>query len=721
MTLKLSIGMASYDDYYNTWSTCQALRMYHPEVMLDTEIIIVDNNPDQKDESGRWKHNRQHSQELQAYMGWMFGRTPEASKHTGMPPGLGGFQYHQLMDVKGTSAPRDLVFRKARGEFVLCMDSHVMLAPGSLKKLIDWLVTHPGNMDLVSGPMLYDGLNTYSTHFDYAWRDQMWGTWGSAWVCRCNRQVFSPYNAGNNVLKYRTIMEEKEITRCPSCDYQLVQIGWAGHERMLLGKGIRPVAEVADFPAFEIPANGLGIFGCRKEAWLGFNEKFRGFGGEEHYIHEKFRQKGRKNLCLPFLRWNHRFGRPGGAPYPASVWNKCRNYVIGHAELGLDLRPVYDMFVKNKLVSEDDWRQLIADPNNPPEWPAGRPQVPDHLLTGARPPEPKREAGTCVRVAQPRQEQELTFEQKVAMAKPQDQRWRAPKETLDEWFDWLKTVPHDFTGHEEQLRKLASESEHVTELGGRRGSSTLCLLAGQPKSLRVVDPNPGSEWPEIMRMAGQTFPESVRLLSPEEHPAATDLLLIDTRHHGEQLLKELQTYGPIVRRRIVIHDTVLHGNSGEEDKPGLLQAMRQFIADNPEWFIETHDGRNYGLTVMSRQSQDKPPHEIILWPKGFGPGTELKMILSSLGINPGSSCDCNGKAEQMDRWGVEGCRKNKDMIVQWMKDGQSRWGWRDKVSAATKAITSGLAFKFNPLDPFPGIIEHAIHRAEIVEQGRKKA
>jgi hypothetical protein len=89
---------------------------------------------------------------------------------------------------------------------------------------------------------------------------------------------------------------------------------------------------------------GLGVFSCRKSAWLGFHPQFRGFGGEEGYIHEKFRQAGRRCLCLPWLRWIHRFGRPGGVQYPLIVEDKLRNYVLGHAELGLDLAPVVEHF-----------------------------------------------------------------------------------------------------------------------------------------------------------------------------------------------------------------------------------------------------------------------------------------------------------------------------------------------------------------------------------------
>jgi hypothetical protein len=95
---------------------------------------------------------------------------------------------------------------------------------------------------------------------------------------------------------------------------------------------------------FEIPMQGLGVFSCNREAWLGFNPQFRGFGCEEGYIHEKFRRAGARCLCLPWFRWSHRFGRPSGVSYPLNVEDRLRNYAIGHAELGLDLRPLAEHF-----------------------------------------------------------------------------------------------------------------------------------------------------------------------------------------------------------------------------------------------------------------------------------------------------------------------------------------------------------------------------------------
>jgi hypothetical protein len=92
----------------------------------------------------------------------------------------------------------------------------------------------------------------------------------------------------------------------------------------------------ANAPAFEIRMHGLVLFACRRAVWPGFHREFRGFGGEEGYIHEKIRQRDGRTLCLPFLRWLHRFARPLGAPYTNQWRDRMRNYYIGFTELGLD-------------------------------------------------------------------------------------------------------------------------------------------------------------------------------------------------------------------------------------------------------------------------------------------------------------------------------------------------------------------------------------------------
>ena len=264
---KLTIGMATYDDYDGAYFSLQALRLYHPEILPDVEFLVIDNHPD----------------------------GPCSADLKNLEASIPNYRYvpHDLW--QGTTV-KHVVFEQAAGEFVLCIDSHVFIVPGAIKRLLDYLSAHPDTKDLLQGPLLYDDLKSLATHFTPAWRGGMYGFWG--------------------------------------CD----------------DRGIDP-----DAPPFDIPMQGAGLFACRRAAWPGFNPLFRGFGGEEGYIHEKFRQNGGRTLCLPFLRWVHRFQRPLGVPYHNSWEDRMRNYLIGFKELGIPTTEMETHF--RELLGEG-----VADP-----------------------------------------------------------------------------------------------------------------------------------------------------------------------------------------------------------------------------------------------------------------------------------------------------------------------------------------------------------------------
>jgi glycosyltransferase involved in cell wall biosynthesis len=250
--MKLTIGMATYKDYDGVYFTLQALKLYHN--LTDVELLVVDN----------------------------FGcdNTADACEKVGAT-------YIRDNKVSGTSAPRDRVFREARGEAVMCIDSHILIAPGAVERLIEFYKTQPHTMDLYQGPLVWDSHVSAYTHFDTKWQDHMWGVWA-----------------------------------------------------------VDP--RVKEDEPFEIPMQGLGLFTCRKEAWLGFNPKFRGFGGEEGYIHLKYRKEGRNCWCLPWLKWVHRFQPKGTTTaFPLRIQDRIYNYIVGFDELGLPLRPIYEHFMSN--------------------------------------------------------------------------------------------------------------------------------------------------------------------------------------------------------------------------------------------------------------------------------------------------------------------------------------------------------------------------------------
>jgi hypothetical protein len=269
-TRKLTIGMATYDDYDGVYFTVQAIRLYHPEILEEVEFVIIDNNPG--------------------------GPCGQALKELGN--WISNYRYIPRGETSGT-AVRDCVFQEANGEFVLCIDCHILIAAGALRRLLDYVEGHPDTMDLLQGPMIYDDLRGHATHFAPEWSEGMFGVWAT-----------DP-------------------------------------------RGADP-----DQPAFEIPMHGLGLFACRRSAWPGFNPAFRGFGGEEGYIHEKLRQRGGKTLCLPFLRWLHRFGRPQGVAYPNRWEDRVRNYLIGFREVGWDTAPVVTHF--RALLGEPLWSIVLS-------------------------------------------------------------------------------------------------------------------------------------------------------------------------------------------------------------------------------------------------------------------------------------------------------------------------------------------------------------------------
>jgi hypothetical protein len=689
MRATLTVGMATYDDFDGVYFTIQALRLYHPAIH---EIIVVDNRPESPD-------------------GQMTGRFVRGSVANG--------RYIPFADVIGTAAPRDRVFREATGDIVCCVDSHVLLHPGAIEHLLAYFETRPASKDLVSGPMHYDG-GGFATHFQDQWRAQMWGVWDRAWECPCG-ELFSVVGGqhpdGREQLLFQPIFGERTarhfLTACPKChrDYPR-DLGYSGHEQPLTAAGYR--CDLAD--PFDIPAMGLGLFACRREAWPGFNPEFRGFGGEEFYIHEKCRRAGGRCVCIPQLGWTHRFGRPHDMPYPNTMWDRVRNYVIGHRELGLSLDRLTEHFLTNGTFPKREWDLLLSsDP--PPEWPH----------PGGRPPivsQPQLSQGPQAAPAAAPPAQALNFSISTAAAAAEPTRSQKPKtladaSSIEDAYLLAASTTSDINEHCPTLREWAAKCGDVTEFGVRYGVSTVALAAGA-KRLTSYDLVRQGDVTHIERLAGDRF----RFITGDSLTAdiePTDLLFIDTRHNATQLRAELARHAPKVRRAIALHDTQIYGERGDDGAEGLLVALRDFLAANPQWFIAHHASHNFGLTIVSKHDGDRPQTAIAdqaaaAIPRktapDHGPGTELALILKSLGIEPQSSCDCKGKQAQMNVWGVAGCRANLNTIIGWMRDGAGRWNWTDRFAAAAKAVTTGLAFQVNWLDPFPDIIEQAIQRAE---------
>lgn len=161
------------------------------------------------------------------------------------------------------------IVNHAKGKYVMILDCHVLLYPYAIDHTLEYYAKHKNCKDLLQGPLVYGNLKNISTSFKDEWRGHMYGTW-------------------------YTDKEKYE----------------------------------ADEP-FEIPMQGMGLCSFERANFPKISPHFIGFGGEEGYIAEKFRRNGGKNICIPQLKWMHRFGRPGGPKYRLTLEDRIWNYFIG--------------------------------------------------------------------------------------------------------------------------------------------------------------------------------------------------------------------------------------------------------------------------------------------------------------------------------------------------------------------------------------------------------
>jgi glycosyltransferase involved in cell wall biosynthesis len=281
---RLSIVMPMFRRSDSVRMTILALKMMHRECWDDIEIIVCDNEPEES------AHGREVRKLLTENAG------PIRS------------QFVAFREYQGTAVGKQKAIEAATGDAILCIDSHVIIPPGAIRRLIDWYNTHPTTMDLYQGPCIRDdlvgsdGSTVFAgTHFEPRWSGRMYGVWGN-----------DP----------RALGEEP----------------------------------------YEIGANGMGLFSCRREAWPNFDAESRGFGVEEFTLHAKVTKRGDKTILLPWLHWWHLFGHVDTAATSGTTLDIIESYIRSAIRTGVpDLGSVRDHFVNEmKDLTIVEFKQLTA-------------------------------------------------------------------------------------------------------------------------------------------------------------------------------------------------------------------------------------------------------------------------------------------------------------------------------------------------------------------------
>ena len=170
--------------------------------------------------------------------------------------------------------------------------------------------------------------------------------------------------------------------------------------------------------------------------------------------------------------------------------------------------------------------------------------------------------------------------------------------TLEEVYESVCSSPSDINEHLPTLRKYAEQSGRVLELGTRYGTSTTALLAGRPDVLISLDVSPCRN-ATLLKLRAETDLRFVEADSLEWEPIheSYDLLFVDTLHTFEQVTAELGRFAPLVTHCIILHDTVSFSP--------VMDAVREFLSQNPAWsMIEDHRNNN-GLAVLARRHDER--------------------------------------------------------------------------------------------------------------------
>lgn len=413
------------------------------------------------------------------------------SEHTQGICSASNARYIKYDECQGTAAAKNKAISLATGDWALCLDSHVMLVPGAISSLLRYLQIASAET-LIHGPILWDDLGSGAEKFEPEWRGEMFGIWAS---------------------------DERVKTNI----------------------------------SFEVPGMGMGCFCVNTKFWPGFHKDFRGFGGEELYINEKYKKLGGKSICLSNLKWWHEFAKMDYAM--PTIEEKIMNYIIGWRDLDKPLDDIYNNFVGNGIITQAKWETIIGG---------------------------QMECATCP---------DINSQVKLQIASMQQ----------------LIDTPSDINEHLQTLHDLVALAPRVVEMGTRTAVSTTAFLTAKPKLLHTYDINRS---PQGQQLALHAEPETdykfIQGDSTQVEIEPCDLLFLDTDPHtADRVWAELMKHHTKVSRFIVFHDTQIFGEFyGSE--PGVLPAVRRFQKEYPEWVTVKHYTNNNGLTVLSKNPVDYP-------------------------------------------------------------------------------------------------------------------
>jgi len=554
----LTIGMPHFQDWEGAWATVQSVlgEAVSAGIREQIEIVVVDQSPESA-----------HGEKVRGMLsGWV-----PRSKYV-------------AQENLGTAAGKNAVFQNASGEWVILLDCHASLKPGSLRKIYDFAAKHRNDENLYSGVMdLGAGYHEHrQSILMLAKKIQKKDSLGLAKATSI--EGFGHLRTSDIEYVRSRVAEWKLADGADFSEFILgTDRGFHSHvDRTWRGDSLGrwatdPRADNEDGKPFEVENMAGWFLFCRRDAWLTaapYHPLMRGFGGEEGVMTLAFAKRGRKSFVAPFARGTHRFGRADGVKFPLQLKDRIRNYALAFHSLGRvdEIEKMREYFVSQRGLKEIE--NTAVD----------------------------NQSRSAMHAAE--------FDMIVASEEwLKDARAKSLKniKTLDQLYEDAKNNRSDFNEHVPSLREVASQCDSFVEFGTRHGVSSVAILAAQPRRFWTVDKQcQECHIGHLMAARGSTDLQLIQSDSLEFMiPEPIDGMFIDTFHTEHQVFSELSLHSKSIRKFIALHDTEAPwgnrdegGGSGGGVRAGL--AKWQDTEDGRKWNIVRDDKNNHGFLVLQR-------------------------------------------------------------------------------------------------------------------------
>ena len=125
-----------------------------------------------------------------------------------------------------------------------------------------------------------------------------------------------------------------------------------------------------------------------------------------------------------------------------------------------------------------------------------------------------------------------------------------------------------------------------------------------------------------------------------------------------------------------------------------IEALRQVARRRPAGYLDdvlSHASVEGEMVSLTDEAYESLKTKYASPPPTSGPGTELKKLLKTIGIEAKPGCACNKRAQTMDVNGCDWCAENLDTISSWLQEEAQKRGL-PYIPAAGKWIIT-LAIK----------------------------